>query len=425
MKYLVLIGDGMSDYPVKELGGKTPLEAAKTPNMDFLAQNGECGWVQNVPSGMSPGSDVAAMSIFGYDPKKYYTGRGPLEAASLGVKLNKNEVAFRCNLVTVKDGKMDDFTAGHISNREAEQIIKTLNKKLGSKAVKFYSGLSYRHLLVISNLSARGAVPAGRQESAFGGKDQNSKIKCTPPHDITGKLIEDYLPQGGGSDLIRHLMKESIMPLLEHQVNIKRIKVGKKPASMIWLWGQGAAPQLIPFRKKYKKSGAVITAVHLLKGLGNILGLKIIDVPGATGFLDTNYKGKAEYALRALKKCDLVFVHVEAPDEAGHMGDVKGKIQAIEDFDKKVVGTILNALRVTRYALRILVLPDHPTPIAKMTHTSDPVPFVIYSSRVTCLPAGTASNEKRVKGFSEREIKKSKLFIKRGHELMKRLLGLK
>jgi len=410
MKYLILIGDGMSDYPLKELGGKTPLEAAKTPNMDFLAQNGECGWVQNVPSGMSPGSDVAAMSIFGYDPKKYYTGRGPLEAASLGVKLKKNEVAFRCNLVTVKDGKMDDFTAGHISTEEAGQIIKTLDKKLGSKAVKFYPGLSYRHLLVISNLK----TPSDR----VSGRGQNSKVECTPPHDITGKLIEDYLPSGQGSDLIKHLMKESIMPLLEHPVNIKRIKAGKKPASMIWLWGQGAAPQLIPFRKKYKKSGAVITAVHLLKGLGNILGLKVIDVPGATGFLDTNYKGKAEYALRALKKCDLVFVHVEAPDEAGHMGDVKGKIQAIEDFDKKVVGTILNALRVTRYALRILVLPDHPTPIAKMTHTSDPVPFVIYDPKVT-------SNEKRVKGFSEREIKKSKLFVKHGHELIKRLLGLK
>jgi 2,3-bisphosphoglycerate-independent phosphoglycerate mutase len=411
MKYLVLIGDGMSDYPLKELGGKTPLEAAKTPNMDFLAQNGECGWVQNVPSGMSPGSDVAAMSIFGYDPKKYYTGRGPLEAASLGVKLNKNEVAFRCNLVTVKDGKMDDFTSGHISTEEAGQIIKTLDKKLGSKTVKFYTGLSYRHLLVISNdkFLRRRRIRLWRKMS---------NLKCTPPHDITGKMIENHLPSGQGSDLVRHLMKESIMPLLEHPVNIKRIKAGKKPASMIWLWGQGAAPQLMPFRKKYKKSGAVITAVHLLKGLGNILGLKVIDVPGATGFLDTNYKGKAEYALRALKKCDLVFVHVEAPDEAGHMGDLRGKIKAIEDFDCKVVGTILEDIRKSgNRGIKILLLPDHPTPISKMTHTSDPVPFVIFDSRVKGQGAG-------VKGFNEKEIRKSKLFVAHGHELMKRLLGL-
>jgi 2,3-bisphosphoglycerate-independent phosphoglycerate mutase len=410
MKYLVLIGDGMSDYPLKELGGKTPLEAAKTPNMDFLAQNGQCGWVSNVPSGLSPGSDVAAMSIFGYDPKKYYTGRGPLEAASLGIELKKNEVAFRCNLVTVKNGKMEDFTAGHISTKEAAQIIKTIDGKIGSKGIKFYPGLSYRHLMVLSE----------DLKIAMG-------LKAAPPHDITGHYIEEHLPKGPGSDLIKHLMKESIMPLLEHPVNIERIKQGKNPASMIWLWGQGVAPKIESFKKKYKKSGAVITAVHLLKGLGRVLGLRVIDVPGATGFLDTNYKGKAEYALRALKKNDLVFVHVEAPDEAGHMGDVKGKIRAIEDFDKKVVGTILNELRDTNYALRILLLPDHPTPIAKMTHTSDPVPFVMYDSknalRVTCLPAGTARHALRIKGFNEKEIKKSKLMIKRGSEMMARLLA--
>jgi len=404
-KYLVLIGDGMSDYPLKELGGKTPLEVANTPNMDFLAQNGQCGWVQNVPSGMPPGSDVAAMSIFGYDPKKYYTGRGPLEAASLGIKLKKNEVAFRCNLVTVKDGKMDDFTSGHISTDEAAQIIKTLNKKLGSKTVKFYPGLSYRHLLVLSTDNIK----------------ITSNIKCAPPHDITGKNIEDHLPHGAGSALIRYLMKESIMPLLEHPINIKRIKAGKKPASMIWLWGQGESPRLDTFRKKYKKSGAVITAVHLLKGLGRILGLKVIDVPGATGFLDTNYKGKAEYALRALKNCDLVFVHVEAPDEAGHMGDIKGKIKAIEDFDEKVVGTVLEGIRKSGdQDIRILILPDHPTPIAKMTHTSDPVPFVIYKLEGIRRPVKAHEG---IKGYNEKEIKKSKLFIKRGHELMKRLLA--
>ncbi|MFA4967436.1 MAG: cofactor-independent phosphoglycerate mutase [Candidatus Margulisiibacteriota bacterium] len=391
MKYLVLIGDGMSDLPLKELGGKTPLEAAKTPNMDFLAQNGTCGWVNNIPKGMTPGSDVAATSIFGYDPKKSYTGRGPLEAASLGVKLKKGDVAFRCNLVTVKDGKMDDFTAGHISTEEAASIINDLDKKIGEKNIRFYPGLSYRHLVVIS--------------------EDMTNIKCTPPHDITGQMVEDHLPQGAGAKLLKYLMKESIMPLFEHPVNIKRMSKGKKPASMIWLWGQGVAPQIPTFKKKYKKTGAVITAVHLLKGLGRILGLDVIDVPGATGFLDTNYKGKAEYALKALKKHDIVFVHVEAPDEAGHMGDVKGKIRAIEDFDKLVVGTILKGIRITGdQDIRILVLPDHPTPIAKMTHTSDPVPFVIYPG----IP--------HAKRFNEKEIKKSKLRIKHGHLLMAKFL---
>ncbi len=402
MKYLVLIGDGMSDLPLKELKGKTPLEAANTPNLDFLAQNGICGRVNNVPKGMTPGSDVAAMSIFGYDPAKYYTGRGPLEAASLGVKLMKNEVAFRCNLVTVKDGKMEDFTSGHISTKEAAVIIKDLNKKLGTKRIRFYPGLSYRHLMVVSTDEVKAM----------------SQIDCAPPHDITGKLVENFLPSGPGSELIKYLMKESIMPLLEHPVNIKRMEKGKPPASMIWLWGQGAAPRLESFRKKYKRSGAVITAVHLLKGLGHILGLKVINVPGATGFLDTNYTGKAKYALAALKKQDIVFVHVEAPDEAGHMGDLKGKIKAIEDFDKKVIGTVLSGItEAGDQDIRILVLPDHPTPIAKMTHTSDPVPFVIYDSRVKCQGS-------KVKGFNEKEIGKSKLLIKNGHQLMGRLLGL-
>lgn len=400
MKYLVLIGDGMSDLPVKELKGKTPLEVAKTPNMDFLAQHGDCGWTLNVPPGLPPGSDVAAVSIFGYDPRKCYTGRGPLEAASLGVKLKKGEVAFRLNLVTVKDGKMDDFTSGHISTEEAREMIATLDKKLGSKDVKFFPGLSYRHLLILK-----------AQEKGI------EKCSCTPPHDITGKMIDAYLPKGAGSELLKHLMKESIMPLFEHPVNIKRIKKGLKPASMIWLWGQGAAPEMKSFKQQYKKSAAVITAVHLLKGLGKILGMEVINVPGATGFLDTNYVGKAEYALKALKKRDVVFVHVEAPDEAGHMGDLKGKIKAIEDFDRKVVGTILREVRGSRYEVRILVLPDHPTPISKMTHTSDPVPFVIYDSRAH---GRTGS---RVNGYNEREFKKARVRVKAGRDLLKKLFS--
>jgi len=383
-KYLVVIGDGMSDLPLKELGGKTPLEAARTPNLDWLAQNGTCGWTSNVPAGLEPGSDVAAMSIFGADPNKYYTGRGPLEAASLGVRVKRGEVAFRCNLVSVEHGRMKDFTAGHITTAEAKKIFKLLNQKLGRKDLRFYPGLSYRNLLVT---------------------DRGALAKTTAPHDITGKKIDASLPRGKDSEFLRQLMNESVVLL--HGLRSK--------ASMIWPWGQGEMPRLPSFKGRTGKRAAIITAVHLLKGLGKILGMNVIDVPGATGYLDTNYKGKAEYALRALKKHDVVFVHVEAPDEAGHEGNVKHKVKAIEDFDKLVIGTILNALRITRDDLRVLVLPDHPTPIKFMTHTSDPVPFVVYSPQVT----GPGS---RVGGFNEKAIAKSRLKIKDGYKLIGRFL---
>jgi 2,3-bisphosphoglycerate-independent phosphoglycerate mutase len=391
MKYLVLIGDGMSDRPLPQLGGKTPLEVAKTPHLDFLARNGFCGWTCNIPAGMEPGSDVAAVSIFGYDPRKYYTGRGPLEAASLGVKLNPGEVAFRCNLVTIKDGKMKDFTAGHISTGEARQIFKVLNRKIGGKGIKFYPGLSYRNLLVM------------RDDAA----DSLSRLKTTPPHDITGRSIKEHLPKGKKNEVLLRLMNEAEVVL--HAL--------KTRATLIWPWGQGKFPRMAPFRKKYGRRAAVITAVHLLKGLGKILGMEVINVPGATGYLDTNYKGKAEYALKALKRNDIVFVHVEAPDEAGHEGNIKHKIKAIEDFDRLVVGTILEKLRITNYECRIMVLPDHPTPIKLMTHTSDPVPFVIYEGPKW--PRGP----KGPRGFSEREIKKSKVKIQKGYELIGKFFG--
>jgi 2,3-bisphosphoglycerate-independent phosphoglycerate mutase len=387
-KYLVVIGDGMSDLPLKELGGKTPLAAAKTPNLDWLAQNGVCGWTRNIPAGLEPGSDVAAMSIFGSDPKKYYTGRGPLEAASLGVKIKPGEVAFRCNLVSVASGCMKDFTADHISTGDAKKIFKFLNAKLGTKNLHFYPGLSYRNLMVMSRVTSR-----------------ESRVKTTPPHDITGKPIKNYLPQGKGSALLLKLMNES--DVLLHGLKTK--------ATMIWPWGQGKAPRLTSFRSRFGKRAAIITAVHLLKGLGKILGMKVINVPGATGYLDTNYKGKAEYAIKALKNCDVVFIHVEAPDEAGHEGDVRKKIKAIEDFDRLVIGTILSKIRNSQSAFRILALPDHPTPIKLMTHTSAPVPFVVYPSRV----AGRGS---RVAGFNEKEIGKSKLKIGEGYKLIGRFL---
>ncbi|MFA5839633.1 MAG: cofactor-independent phosphoglycerate mutase [Candidatus Margulisiibacteriota bacterium] len=393
MKYLVLIGDGMSDLPLKALGGKTPLEVAKTPNLDFMARNGLVGWTNNVPPKMPPGSDVAAMSIFGYDPKKYYSGRGPLEAASLGIKLRNNELAFRCNLVTVKDGKMKDFTAGHISTKEADKIIRQLNAKLGSKDVCFYTGVSYRHIMTIMTND----------------KCQMSNVGTTPPHDITGQCIHDYLPKGKGSEAILRLMNEGEVIL--HDL--------KSKANMIWLWGQGTAPTMPTFKKQFGKSGAIITAVGLLKGIGKIIGLEVIKVPGATGYLDTNYVGKAKAALRALKKHDVVFVHVEAPDEAGHEGNIKHKIKAIEDFDKYVVGNILNhSLIPGSPDTRILVLPDHPTPIKYMTHTADDVPFVIYDGK-----GGQGMARKGIQGYNEKEARKAKLKIVRGSQLLKNLFS--
>ncbi|KPJ64788.1 phosphoglycerate mutase [candidate division WOR-1 bacterium DG_54_3] len=383
MKYLILIGDGMSDRPLRELKGRTPLEVARTPNLDFIAKNGTVGWTKNVPRGMPPASDIANMSIFGYDPKKFYTGRGPLEAASLGVKLQKNDLAFRCNLVTVKGRKMKDFTAGHIGTAEARKIIRALDEKLGSRQIRFYAGLSYRHLLVVSSAVV------------------SSTVKCVPPHDITGRAIHAYLPKGKGAEVLLRLMNES--EVLLHGMETK--------ATMIWPWGQGKTPSMPAFKKKFGLRGAVITAVHLLKGLGRTLGMEVIDVPGATGYLDTNYLGKAKYAIRALKRNDIVFVHVESPDEAGHEGSIPKKIRAIEDFDRSVVGTILSEIRDSRFEIRILVLPDHPTPIKVMTHTSDPVPFVIYPAR----PPHTTPH---LKGYCEKETKNSKFKFSKGFKLL-------
>jgi 2,3-bisphosphoglycerate-independent phosphoglycerate mutase len=397
-KYLVLIGDGMSDYPLKQLGGKTPLEAAKTPNMDFLAQNGICGWVNNVPKGMQPGSDTATMSILGYNPRQYLKGRGPFEAASLGIELKPDDIAFRCNLVTVKDGKMESFTAHHISTAEARRIFSVLNKEIGSGEVKFYPGLSYRNLLVISKFEARNSKQC-----------LISSIETTPPHDITGKRITAFLPKGKGSELLIKLMNES--EVLLHGMQTK--------ATMIWPWGQGPRPNMPSFEKKFGKKAAMITAVHLLKGIAAVLGMDIINVPGATGYLDTNYKGKAEYALKALNDHDVVFVHVEAPDEAGHEGDVRKKIKAIEDFDRLVVGTILSKVesRKSKGDIGILVLPDHPTPIAKMTHTNDPVPFAIWDSEG---PRMSVKVREGIEGYNEREIRKSRLMVRDGHLLLER-----
>jgi 2,3-bisphosphoglycerate-independent phosphoglycerate mutase len=364
MKYVVVIGDGMVDKPLKELDGETPLQRAKTPNMDFIAKNGSCGMLETVPQGMEPGSDVANLSIMGYDPKKYYTGRGPLEAASIGAQLEKNDVGFRCNLITNKNGLLADFNAGHISTTEASQLIETLNQSF-SRYGKFYLGTSYRHLFVYNDMNA-------------------ALLKSTPPHDVVGEPIQEHLLKGDDdrlnhlADDLNQLMYKSSDILEKQPINEKRVESGKNPANMIWLWGQGPKPQLPSFKEEYGLKGATITGVDLIKGIGTYLGLTNILVPGATGYYDTDYCGKAEYALKALEDHDLVFIHVEAPDEAGHAGDIHEKINAIERIDRRILRKLRDKLpSIDDYALA--VLPDHPTPINIRTHTSDPIPYAVYT----------------------------------------------
>jgi 2,3-bisphosphoglycerate-independent phosphoglycerate mutase len=367
MKYVVILGDGMADMPVSELGGKTPLQKAHTPNMDRLAREGLIGRVRTVPKGMHPGSDVANLSILGYDPREYYSGRAPLEAASIGIELAAGAVAFRCNLVTLKFNKdrtraiMEDYSSGHITTPEARELIMEIDRTLGSEKIRFYPGTSYRHLMVWA--------------------DGSVDIECVPPHDILGKEIMDYLPVGAGEQVIRNLMQESVGILDRHPVNLERTKEGKNPGNSIWFWGQGRRPEMPKFYEKYALTGALVSAVDLTKGLGIYAGFGILEVPGVTGWLDTNYEGKAEATLEALKKVDFVYLHVESPDEAGHSGNYENKLKAIEDFDKLVVGNVMEGMK--RFAeYRILLLPDHPTPLAMRTHTDEPVPFALFDSRV-------------------------------------------
>jgi len=403
MKYIIIVGDGMADYPVQSLGGKTPLMVAKTPHMDFMAGQGEIGLVRTIPKGFNPGSEIANLSIFGYDPVRYYTGRGPLEAASLGVKLSGNDIAFRCNLVTLKfQGNkivMEDFSAGHIRDEEAREVILDLNKEMGTKEIQFFPGVSYRHLMVLKN----GAAKFLNLE----------KLELTPPHDIIGKEISAFLPQI--NDPILALMTRSQRLLKHHSVNVAREGKGLLPANSIWLWGQGRSPQMVTLKEKFEMDGFVISAVHLIKGIGILAGLEVLEVPGITGYFDTNYDGKAQYALEGLKEKDFVYIHVEAPDEAGHMGDLQLKIDAIEAFDQKIVGAILKGIKdFKRY--KILVLPDHPTPLSVRTHTADPVPYAIYSNE----EGGKTGHGKT---FDEVSAGLSGISIERGFELIERFLN--
>lgn len=367
-KYVVILGDGMADYPIDELGDKTPLEVADKPNIDALCAKGELGLVKTVPAGMKPGSDVANLAVMGYSPARYYSGRSPLEALSIGIDLKDTDVAIRCNLVTLSDDEpyenktMLDYSAGEISTAEAKELIDFIESRLGNDKLHFYSGVSYRHCLV-------------RHDSTLG-------TEYTPPHDISDKRITDYLPKALYGEEMLALMKKSYDLLEDHPVNVARVKAGKNPANSIWLWGEGTRPALTSFEEKYGKKGAVISAVDLIKGIGIGAKMQVIEVEGACGTYETNFAGKAESAVKALLEdgCDYVYVHMEAPDECGHQGDLRHKILSIELIDHVVVQYIVDNLRRAEVDFSILVAPDHPTPIILKTHTSDAVPYVLYRS---------------------------------------------
>lgn len=367
MKYVVILGDGMADYPVPALNGKTPLEVAKKPNMDALCKTSEVGLVKTVQDGMKPGSDVANLAVLGYDARECYTGRSPLEAASIGIALKSTDVTARANLVTLsseenfEDKTMIDYSAGEISTEEAKILIDYLAKNIDTDELKLYAGISYRHCLVIDK-----GVIAG---------------DLTPPHDITGKPVKGHLPTSKNGQIYLDLMRKSVELLKDHPVNLKRIKEGKRPANSLWFWGEGTKPELKNFEEKFGLKGGMISAVDLLKGIAKLTGMQVIEVEGATGNYDTNFSGKAQAALSALKGgLDYVYIHMEAPDECGHHGDVEHKIYSIEQIDEKVVGPIYKELKNSGEDFGILIMPDHPTPIVKMTHVSDPIPYILYRS---------------------------------------------
>jgi len=390
-KYILLIPDGMADRPLDELDGKTPMQVARKSNMDYLAANGRVGAVKTIPPGMDPGSDVAAMSLLGYDPREFYTGRGPIEAASMELSVEARDVVYRCNLVSSDGETMIDYSAGHVTTEEARELIALVNEKLGTRKIAFYPGVSYRHLMVW--------------------RESSPDVKTTPPHDIVGRPIEEYLPQGDGEAALRSLMFDSLELLDNHPINRRRRDEEKNPANMIWLWGQGRAINIPSFFSKTRLMGAVVAAVDLVKGLGRAAGLRVVDVPGATGYLDTNFEGKAKCALDALKERDFVLIHVEAPDEAGHIGDIDKKIEAIQNVDERLLGALLDGLQEVRF--RILIAPDHVTPISIRTHASDPVPFAIFSSFE---PAGTKLP------FDESAVEETDLMVEEGHRLIEILL---
>ena len=357
MKYAIVIPDGAADRPSEALSGKTPLEVARLPNINRIAAEGRLGTVQTMPEGMSPGSDVAILSLLGYDPRTGYTGRAPLEAVARGIDLGPEDWVFRCNTVTVDGQEMVDYSAGHISTKEAEVLIAALQEKLGTDALRFYAGVGYRHLVVV--------------------KGQTFKVETTPPHDIMGQAIKKHLPRGKNSTMLKDLMEASRAVLADHPINKVRRDLGEHAATQIWLWGEGRRPTLEAFSARWGLKGAAITAVDLVRGIAKLIGWDVIEVPGATAYYDTNYAGKGRAAIEALKDHDLVVVHVEASDEAGHNGDAGEKVKALEAIDREVVGPLLDALPAMGGPWRILVSPDHETPIDLRTHDRRPVPFAM------------------------------------------------
>jgi 2,3-bisphosphoglycerate-independent phosphoglycerate mutase len=402
-RYIILVGDGMGDYPLPELNGRTPLEAASTPYMDQLAGCGRLGMVRTIPPDMEPGSDVANMSLLGYDPAKYHTGRAPLEASSLGVQLAPQDVAFRCNLVTLENDasgvvRMKDYSAGHISTPEARELVASLQKLVGDGPLSLYPGVSYRHLLVWSG---------GRTD-----------LHTTPPHDITGEPIAAYREAYHQEPIILSFMERAAALLAQHPVNRARMDAGKSPANAVWLWGQGKSPRMPTLKEQFGLNGAMISAVDLLKGLGVYAGLDKIDVPGATGYLDTNYDGKVDAAMQALETGNFVYVHIEAPDEAGHEGSLSKKLEAIEAFDAKVVGPVME--RAARFPkVKLLIITDHLTPISRRTHVSDPVPFVLVED----LHAGLKSAASPGAAFCERTAHATGWQPANGAELFRLFVG--
>lgn len=401
MKYLVVLCDGMADTPNDALGGKTPMECAHKPNMDALAKNAEVGMCRTVAAGLKPGSDVANLSVMGYDPAVCYTGRSPLEAASIGVDLKPTDVALRCNTVTLSDEEsyedktMVDYCAGDISTEEAHKIIETVEKELGSDIYKFYGGVSYRHCLVVDN----GTTDLGNM---------------TPPHDISGRVIGEYLSKSENAAPLIDLMKRSYEILKNHPVNIERRKKGLHEANSIWLWGEGRRPQLENFKEKNGVSGCVVSAVDLLKGIGICAGMETPEVEGATGYIDTNFEGKTQAGIDAFKcGTDLVYLHFEAPDECGHRGEAQNKVKAIEMIDSRVLTKMLDYLNGCGDDYRILIMPDHPTPLETMTHSSAPVPFLIYDSR---------KKENGVSSFTEKNAAETGEFVEHGPDIMSMLL---
>lgn len=394
MKYLLIVFDGMADEPLAELGGRTPLQVAKTPYMDDLARRSRIGAASTVPDGMAPGSDVTNMGILGYDPRIYYRGRGAIEAVSLEIPIDRDDVAFRANLVSTDGELMVDSSGGHVSTEEARELISLIDSKLSTSAIRFYPGVSYRHIMVWR-----------------GGSDN---VHCTAPYKIHGKPFEDFLPEGDGDAKLACMIQDSYEILDGHEINRRRRGEGKLPANMLWFWGESRLPEIPSFLRQFGVTGAVVAAVDLIRGLGRMVGLKVIDVPGATGYVDTNYVGKGKSAAQALETHDFVWVHVEAPDEAGHESDIDKKIQAIQDCDQKTLAAILDGVKQRGFDVRILLMPDHPTPIATGSHSAAKVPFLLFDS---------TKPETNTLPMDERAVHDTSLVIEHTPELMRLLLG--